>query len=602
MYQNIKKLYSYLDRGQQQKLILLQFLVILMSLAEVAGILSIGPFMGLIGDLDQIYEDNILADLFAFSGLESPTRFLVLVAISVMLVLTIAALVNIYTIWKISMYAAQVGADLSNRLFIYYIHQPWLFHASSNSSELVNKIVQECSRLSTLVINPLMHLNARLIMATCMLIAVTIYNPLVSVVASLMFGCSYYLLFILARNKLKRNGDIISIKQEERFKLMSEGFGGIKDTLMLGKQENFTARFLKASDLMAYSTGNTNTLTLFPKYLLELLAYSGVIGLVLYLIFTNNGDLAQILPTLAIFALAGFKLLPAFQLCYSSISVIRSNISSFEMLEEDLYKSSESMNLYKALDEQGALAKWDIQKSIEVKNISFSYPSTSLETLQNISINIQAGSLVGIVGSSGSGKSTLIDIILGLIQPKSGEIIVDGITVNASNLRKWQNSIGVVSQNIFLTDSSIKENVAFGVPCDDIQEERVEEALRLANIDSFISSLPEGFNTRVGERGVQLSGGQRQRIGIARALYNKANILVFDEATSSLDGITEKKVMDAVHTLAATKTIIIVAHRLASVRKCDVIYLLNEGKQIDSGTYDTLSSENAMFKKMTELS
>jgi HlyD family secretion protein len=260
------------------------------------------------------------------------------------------------------------------------------------------------------------------------------------------------------------------------------------------------------------------------------------------------------------------------------------------------------MNLYKALDEQGALAKWDIQKSIEVKNISFSYPSTSLETLQNISINIQAGSLVGIVGSSGSGKSTLIDIILGLIQPKSGEIIVDGITVNASNLRKWQNSIGVVSQNIFLTDSSIKENVAFGVPCDDIQEERVEEALRLANIDSFISSLPEGFNTRVGERGVQLSGGQRQRIGIARALYNKANILVFDEATSSLDGITEKKVMDAVHTLAATKTIIIVAHRLASVRKCDVIYLLNEGKQIDSGTYDTLSSENAMFKKMTELS
>lgn len=498
------------------------------------------------------------------------------------------------------MYAAQIGATLSNRLFVYYVQQPWLFHASGNSSELVNKIVQESTRLNNLVINPFMQFLARFILSLLMVIAVTIYNPIVSFAAISIFGCSYYFLFISARGRLSKNGEVISNQQEIRFKVMSEGFGGIKDTMVLGRHSSFIKRFISASNKMAYATGNTNTLTLYPKYLLELLAFAGVILLIVFLIFTNDGGMEYILPSLAVFSLAGFKILPAFQLCYSCISMIKANISSFEVLEEDLHNSSKSLE-NDSWNENTSQEKWVLQNKIKAENISFNYPSSKKKILNNINLEFVAGEFIGLVGSSGSGKSTLIDIFLGLITPSSGQISIDGTVLNSHNLRAWQNSIGVVSQNIFLADASIEENIAFGLPLDEINHDQVILGAKLANLDEFVNSLPDGFNTRVGERGIQLSGGQRQRIGIARALYNNADILIFDEATSALDGVTEKKVMDAIYNLAGSKTIIAIAHRLATVKKCDSIFLLEEGKIIDNGTYKSLSSRNDLFKTMTDL-
>ncbi len=601
MFSNLKAIYNLLTPAQRKEFALLQILVIFMGFAEVAGVLSLSPFMALVGDIDQIYEDNILGSVYAYSGLNDPMLFLGIAGILVFLVLTFAAIVNIFTVWRFSMYAAQIGADLSNRLFIHYMAKPWLFHANGNSSELVNKLVVECSRLSTLIINPFMQLNARLVMASMMCIAIAIYSPYIALAGVTAFSLCYYFLYFLSRNSLDRNGKVISEEQAVRFKMMSEGFGGIKDTLLLGREEEFNKRFIKASNITAYATGNTNTLTLFPKYLLELLAYSAVIFLVLFLIFQNNGDLAATLPVIAVFALAGFKLLPAFQLCYSSYGVMKGNMNSFETLREDLLQSYQFADLDLALqksDERVLLPK----QSIEIKNIYFTYPTASSKTLNNISLKILMGDFIGIVGSSGSGKSTLVDVILGLIDPDAGKIAIDGVTLAPENIRSWQNSIGVVSQNIFLADSSIRENVAFGLPIENINEEFVKNAIKLANLDEFIETLPSGLSTRVGERGVQLSGGQRQRIGIARALYQNASILVFDEATSSLDGITEKKVMDAIYNLSGLKTIIIVAHRLASVKKCSCIHLMQQGEIIDSGDFNDLASRNELFKNMTSLS
>lgn len=601
MFSNLKAIYNLLTPAQRKEFALLQILVIFMGFAEVAGVLSLSPFMALVGDIDQIYEDNILGSVYAYSGLNDPMLFLGIAGILVFLVLTFAAIVNIFTVWRFSMYAAQIGADLSNRLFIHYMAKPWLFHANGNSSELVNKLVVECSRLSTLIINPFMQLNARLVMASMMCIAIAIYSPYIALAGVTAFSLCYYFLYFLSRNSLDRNGKVISEEQAVRFKMMSEGFGGIKDTLLLGREEEFNKRFIKASNITAYATGNTNTLTLFPKYLLELLAYSAVIFLVLFLIFQNNGDLAATLPVIAVFALAGFKLLPAFQLCYSSYGVMKGNMNSFETLREDLLQSYQFADLDLALqksDERVLLPK----QSIEIKNIYFTYPAASSKTLNNISLKILMGDFIGIVGSSGSGKSTLVDVILGLIDPDAGKIAIDGVTLAPENIRSWQNSIGVVSQNIFLADSSIRENVAFGLPIENINEEFVKNAIKLANLDEFIETLPSGLSTRVGERGVQLSGGQRQRIGIARALYQNASILVFDEATSSLDGITEKKVMDAIYNLSGLKTIIIVAHRLASVKKCSCIHLMQQGEIIDSGDFNDLASRNELFKNMTSLS
>ncbi len=599
MFSNLKAIYNLLTPAQRKEFALLQILVIFMGFAEVAGVLSLSPFMALVGDIDQIYEDNILGSVYAYSGLNDPMLFLGIAGILVFLVLTFAAIVNIFTVWRFSMYAAQIGADLSNRLFMHYMAKPWLFHANGNSSELVNKLVVECSRLSTLIINPFMQLNARLVMAIMMAIAISIYSPYIALIGVFTFSLSYYFLYFLSRNSLDRNGKVISEEQAVRFKMMSEGFGGIKDTLLLGREEEFNKRFIKASNITAYATGNTNTLTLFPKYLLELLAYSAVIFLVLFLIFQNNGDLAATLPVISVFALAGFKLLPAIQLCYSSYGVMKGNMNSFETLKVDLLQSYQFADLSIQKNDERKLAP---KLSIEIENIHFTYPNTSTKTLNNVSLEIPMGGFIGIVGSSGSGKSTLIDVILGLIDPDEGKISIDETILSSENMRSWQNNIGVVSQNIFLADSSIRENVAFGLPIENINDEYVKNAIKLANLDEFIETLPNGLNTRVGERGVQLSGGQRQRIGIARALYQNASILVFDEATSSLDGITEKKVMDAIYNLSGLKTIIIVAHRLASVKKCSCIHLMHQGEIIDSGNFNDLASKNELFKSMTLLS
>lgn len=601
MYQNIKSLYKLLSAPQRKKLIFIQILVIFMSFAEVVGVMSIGPYMSLIGDIDQIYGENYLAKIYLYSGIEDPSTFLIVGAFVVIFILSIAAIINIFTIWKVSMYAAEIGAAFSNRLFVYYLGQSWIFHASGNSSELVNKIVQECNRLSTLVITPLMQLNARFVMGSLMVVAIIVYSPGISIIATILFASAYFGLYKLVRKRLDLNGQTISIRQKERFKLMSEGFGGIKDTLLLGRETNFSDRFINASNTMARALGTSQTLSFFPKYLLELLAFSGVVFLVLSLIFSSDGDLASILPTLAIFSLAGFKILPTFQLCYSAIAIMRANMSSFIMLEEDLYNS---LNV-------DHLSRWsnynlnnflEPKSNISIKNIYFQYPNTENTTLNGVSLEIPVGNFIGLVGYSGSGKSTLVDILLGLIQPKSGLVMIDGEELNASNIRSWQNAIGVVSQNIFLADSSIQENIAFGLPLNEIDKNKINSAIELANLKEFVNSLPDGLDTRVGERGIQLSGGQRQRIGIARALYTNSSVLIFDEATSSLDGVTEKKVMDAIYNLTGSKTIIVIAHRLGSVKRCDCIYLLENGRISDSGNYETLSDKNELFKKMTELS
>ena len=601
MYKNIKSLYKLLTIRQRKKLIFLQTLVIFMSFVEVVGVMSIGPYMSLIGDIDQIYGENYLAKIYLYSGIEDPSTFLIVGAFVVIFILSIAAIINIFTIWKVSMYAAEIGAEFSNRLFVYYLGQSWIFHASGNSSELVNKIVQECNRLSTLVITPLMQLMARFVMGALMVVAIIIYNPVISTIASILFASAYFGLYKLVRKRLDLNGQTISIRQKERFKLMSEGFGGIKDTLLLGREANFSDRFINASNTMARALGTSQTLSFFPKYLLELLAFSGVVFLVLSLIFSSNGDLASILPTLAIFSLAGFKILPTFQLCYSALAIMRANMSSFIMLEEDLYNSSkvDHLSIWSSYNLNNFL---EPKKNISINNIYFQYPNTENNTLNGVSLEIPVGNFIGLVGYSGSGKSTLVDILLGLIQPKSGLVMIDGEELNASNIRSWQNAIGVVSQNIFLADSSIQENIAFGLPVNEIDKNKINSAIELANLKEFVNSLPDGLDTRVGERGIQLSGGQRQRIGIARALYTNSSVLIFDEATSSLDGVTEKKVMDAIYNLTDSKTIIVIAHRLGSVKRCDCIYLLENGRISDSGNYEQLSNKNELFKKMTELS
>ncbi|MCC4309513.1 ABC transporter ATP-binding protein/permease [Alcanivorax marinus] len=600
MLKQLKELYALLTREQRQKLLRLQVLVVLMSFAEIAGVVAIGPFMALVGDMSRLQGEGVIAQLYRFSGLGDPRAFLFWLGVGVLVTLAAAAIISMFTVWRLSMYGARVGGELSSRLFNHYMHQPWLFHASGSSSQLTNQIAQECQRITNAIINPLMQMNAKLVMALMMAVAIFIYNPLVALAGLGIFVVAYLFLYRTVRRRLVRNGKMITQAQRWRFKLMGEGFGGIKDALLLGRQEVFTDRFTKASADFAHAQGNSAALGQVPRYAMELVAFGSVIFLILYLLAAHQGDLGAILPVLSVYALAGFKMLPAFQQVYVSISQIRGNLAAFEALRDDLRASALPS---KSSDEdqlQASKERWKANKAIRLDNIQFTYPGKQDAALKGLNIEIPVNKVIGLVGATGSGKSTAIDLLLGLIEPQQGELLIDGEPVTPQRRRAWQNSLGFVPQSIFLSDSSIRENIGFGLPPEAIDEKRAKRAASMAHLDELLAELPEGLNTRVGERGVQLSGGQRQRIGIARALYHDADVLILDEATSALDGITEKLIMDAIHDFSGKKTIIMIAHRLATVKQCDTIFLLANGSVVDQGSYEELSKRNITFRRMAE--
>lgn len=596
MFQRLKKLYSLLSTEQRRKLIALQGLVIIMAFAEVAGVAAIGPFMALVGDISRLEGEGILAQLYLASGMETPRQFLFWLGIGVLGTLTIAALISMYVTWRLSLYAQQIGAELSTRLYQHYMQQPWLFHASGSSSQLTNRIAQETVRITDQVIRPLMLMNAKGVMALVMATAIFLFNPLVAIVGIVLFAIAYLVLFRTVRKTLARNGKVITRNNQLRFKLMNEGFGGIKDTLLLGRQADFNQRFAVTSQAFGRAKGVTQGLSQVPRYAMELLAFGAVIFLVLYLLATYDGNLGEILPVLSVYALAGFKLLPAFQQIYTSLATVKGNIASFDSLEEDLAASQNAS----AGKPAAAAGKRPPQQGITLENIHFRYPGKEEKALDGLTLHIPRNKVIGLVGASGSGKSTAIDILLGLMEPQEGELKVDGEVLSSDALRAWQNSVGFVPQAIFLADASIRENIAFGLPPEQIDDERVARAAQMAHLDELLERLPEGLDTRVGERGIQLSGGQRQRIGIARALYDDAEVLVLDEATSALDGITEKLVMDAIHDFSGKKTIIMIAHRLATVKQCDIIFMLAEGQVMDQGSYEELSDRNDVFRRMAD--
>jgi HlyD family secretion protein len=502
-----------------------------------------------------------------------------------------------FTIWKLSIFGARIGTEIADLLYTYYMQQSWQFHASSSSAQLTKQVSTEAARISIGIMQPLVQMNAKIVLAAFISISIVIYDPLIAILGLVIFSLAYFLLYSLVREKLAANGNKLSEISTERFRLMNEGFGGIKDVLLLDRSHDFIERFQNSGKVFAQAQGTNIAISQVPRYFIELIAFGAMISLVLLLIKLHAGNLGEVLPILAVYALAAFKLLPALQQIYSSVSQIKGNIAAFEAVKEDLERA---FNSQKLINSDSSSIPIYLRKSIVLKDIEFSYPGKHRLAINGVNMNIPVNSVIGLVGSSGSGKSTLIDLLLGLLTPQQGSLYIDDTRITATNKRAWQDLLGFVPQSIFLSEGTIAENIAFGIPKKDIALNKVNRALILANLSELVAQLPDGINTRVGERGVQLSGGQRQRIGIARALYHEAEVLVFDEATSALDGITEKIVMDAIHEFSGQKTIIMIAHRLKTVEKCDLIYFMEQGKIIDYGTYQELVVRNLKFKEMAK--
>ncbi len=594
MFKLVRQLFSLLSTRQRKNFYLLQVLVILMAIMEIIGVASIVPFMAIVGDMSQLSQDNIIGKVYIASGIDSEYRFVLILGISVLIMLLIASMVSIFTVWRLTKFAHKTGAELGDRLYSYYLKRDWLYHASGNSAQLIKKIATETPRTTQGIIVQLMTMNAKVVLALFVTITVFLYDPKVALSGFLVFSIAYILLFSVVKIRLQKNGKIISEVYQSRFSLMNEGFGGIKDILLLGRDIDFIDRFKETGRKMAYSLGNNAALSQAPRYFIELVAFGSIILLVIYLFVTHNGELGLIIPSLTVYAVASVKILPAFQQIYSSIADIRANMAAFESIRPDLANSVNVKTPVNKNDKNILNPK----SKISIENVTFKYNSKERFALNDLNIEIPVKTVIGIVGPSGSGKSTLIDILLGLIRPEQGNLRVDDEIIDTQNMRSWQNNIGFVAQNIFLSDSSIAENIAFGVSKDEIEIKKVKKAIDLAHLTELVNGLKEGIYTQVGERGVQLSGGQRQRIGIARALYHGAEVLVFDEATSSLDGITEKMIMEAIHEFGGKKTIIMIAHRLKTVEKCDQIFFIDKGKLIDQGTYEELVEKNELFKNM----
>jgi HlyD family secretion protein len=596
MFKLILKLFTFLDSEQRKNFFVLQILVILMGFAEVIGVASIIPFMSLVGDTSQLQQDNFISQVYQASGIATEEEFIFLLGIGVLIVLAVCAIISMITAWRLSMFANVVGSEIADKLYTYYLKQNWLFHASGSSAKLTKQIANETLRVTNNILTPLLLMNSKIGLIIIMVVAIFIYDPLVAIVGSLFFGTAYFILYGVVRARLLHNGKSISHVTEQRFSLMNEGFGGIKDILLLGRDNDFINRFQHSGQKLAYSMGNNVTLSLVPRYFMELVAFGSIIGLLLYLMNNYQSDLSKILPIVSVYALACIKLLPAFQQVYNSTANIKGNIAALESIEKDLSSAMQTKFNLNNTNHEYLIPK----DEISLENITFTYPEKEKAVINSLNMLIPANNVVGIVGSSGSGKSTIIDILMGLIEPNNGNLKVDNVIINNENIRQWQNTIGFVAQSIFLSDGTIAENIAFGIPKNDINQKQVLQALKQAHLYELVQGLEYGIDTLVGERGVKLSGGQRQRIGIARALYHKAEVLVFDEATSSLDGVTEKMIMQAIQNFKGLKTIILIAHRLKTVQKCDQIFFIENGQVIDKGTFNDLLKTNSNFKRMAE--
>ena len=594
MIKTIIEFFSLLTPSQRRRFYTLQILLVIMTFAEVASIFSITPFMALVGDPSILQKEGFLRILYEKSNLDEPYKFIFYLGFVVLAILIISALISIFITWRLAMFATKIGVEIGDRLYSHYLNRDWLFHTMKSSSNLTEKISTETYRITHTFLLPLMYMNARLFLTLFVFLILLVYDPIVSIICLIVFSITYIIIIKLARARLEVNSKNISAMLLERFKLMSDSFGGIKEVLLLDKSSEFKKSFIKAGNKLAYSEGLNRAIALVPRYFMELIGFASMIALVLYLIANSKGNLGLLLPILSIYAIAGVKLLPALQQIYNSIVTIQGNLSAYESIREDLININ--MDIEQKVEDNQQV--WSKHNEISLKNITFNYPHKKSFALKDVSLVIKPNTTVGFVGTSGSGKSTLIDVIIGLIKPQQGEITIDGTPLIRQNLRTWQNKIGIVPQVIFLTEGTISENVAFGIPQDLINHEQVKKVLKLAYLEEWVLGLENGVHSKVGERGIQLSGGQKQRIGIARALYYEADVLVFDEATSALDGITEKAIMRAINDFTGKKTLIMIAHRLTTVQKCDKIFMMNNGSIVDSGTYQQLLKKNEQFKKM----
>lgn len=568
------RLLKTLSPRRRTQFYLITVLMVISALAEVVGLGLVIPFLGVLIAPDRLMSLPAVAEIAKNFGIENGQQLLLPLTILFVVVSLAAGAVRMLQLWALNRVAFAAGADLSLEIYRRTLYQPYHVHLSRNTSVVVSSVIDKVNHVVFWILSPLMLLVSSFFLLVFITTTLIIINPLVAGVSILSFGISYVLIAKLSRNRLKNNGNRIARETTQLIKTLQEGLGGIRDVLLDGTQNLYCQEYSRADQPLRYAYGNNTFIQGFPRFAMEAVGISLISGLAYYLSQNTEGGIATALPMLGALALGAQRLLPAIQSGYtawSSIVAAQTHlVEILQILEQEISKDL-------LLPRPEPLRFSD---TIEFKSVQFRYTDDTPLILNDFNLTIKRGQRVGFVGTTGSGKSTTLDLLMGLLHSTKGEILVDGQPLSGTRLRAWQANIAHVPQSIYLADSTIAENIAFGVEKDKIDIERVKQAAKMAHIADFIESRHEGYDAFVGERGIRLSGGQRQRIGIARALYKKSDVIIFDEATSALDSETEKDVMNALENLSRSLTILIIAHRVSTLDLCDVIVKLKNGQAI----------------------
>jgi ABC-type bacteriocin/lantibiotic exporter with double-glycine peptidase domain len=567
------RLWQHLSRRRRIQIGMLTGLMILSAFAEVVSLGAVLPFLGVLTDPDRVFKLPLVAELAQHFGITYANQLILPLTLTFSAAVLLAGAIRMLLLWTITRLVVASGADLSIEVYRRTLYQPYRVHLARNSSEVISGIIHKVNSVVFGVLLTSLTLISSIVLLVAIMLALIAIDPIVATFAAFGFGGSYVLITLMTRRSLHRNSQRIANEQTQVVKALQEGLGGIRDVLLDGTQPVYCNIYRQADLPLRKAQGNNSFISQSPRYIMEALGIL-VIAALAYGLSHQAEGFAKALPVLGALALGAQRLLPALQHIYSNWTSIVGSYASLvdiiELLNQPL--QAEQLN--------SAPAKIILQNDIRFNAVRFRYSSDGPWVLDGFNLIIPRGARVGFVGSTGSGKSTTLDLLMGLLIPTEGEILVDDQCVSGNHLRAWQQSIAHVPQNIYLADTTLAENIAFGVPVNDIDMNRVQQAARQAQIADFIESHPEGYKAYVGERGIRLSGGQRQRIGIARALYKQASVLVFDEATSALDNDTEQAVMNAIEGLSRDLTILLIAHRLTTLHRCDIIVELENGKVI----------------------
>ncbi len=589
---SLNKVFALLTRKERKRALLLLGMVFFMALIDAVGVASIMPFIAVLANPELVKTNEILYTIYSYLEIHNTQSFLFYLGVFVFILLIVSLTFKSITTYLQLRFTLNTEYNLSKKLVEGYLRQPYSWFLNHHSADLGKTVLSEVSDVINYGMMPLMTLITQGILAVSLLALLMVVDPMVSMIAGITLGVIYGLIYMLINNFLSRIGAERVVANKARFMVLNEAFGAIKEVKIRNLENVYTERFSNPAKTYAANQASVQVIAQLPRFVLEMIAFGGMILLVLALM-TRNGDFSTAIPLIALYAFSGYRLMPALQQVYASYSQLRFSSPSIDLVHREL--TSLTTPPLPEAETNSMLPITDI----ELANVSYKYPKSDRTALNNINIRVPSNSIVGLVGTTGGGKTTTIDIILGLLEPQEGSLNVNGKAVTSNNRHTWQRNIGYVPQQIYLADDTINANIAFGIPPEQVDHAKVKRAAKIANLHHFvIEELPEGYSTHIGEGGVRLSGGQRQRIGIARALYHNPKVLILDEATSALDNLTEQAVMEAVNNLGHEIIIILIAHRLSTVRNCDQIYLMDDGQIKAHGTYNDLIRSSNIFRSM----